>query len=218
MRALTLFAVTGLILAVSGTAGATTVSYTVDGWGPTSFPGPVTPPAGAPWGSDGYPGDTVELQTYTGSLNLTPGTYVQKINTLRWTVDYTYAGTETQWDYPDHWGQPSFDIDAPRDMSIGTAAGSLNQAGLLWVTWFNDDLSFAVGSTTSFVVESYRVDVTPLGLPPETNVFPAGGNPWLQPERDVMARFDVTLIPEPVTMAGMLMAVGGLAGYIRRRR
>ena len=27
-----------------------------------------------------------------------------------------------------------------------------------------------------------------------------------------------TTIPEPITMAGMLMAVGGLAGYIRRRR
>ena len=29
---------------------------------------------------------------------------------------------------------------------------------------------------------------------------------------------DVKLIPEPVTMAGMLMGVGGLVGYIRRRR
>jgi len=202
-----------VIFVMAMSAGATTINYTVSGWGATQYPGPVTPPEGSPWGPDGYPGDTVELKTYTGTLDLTPGTYELKINTLCWKVDYTYAGTDTQWDYPDHWGQPSFDIDAARGMSIGTAVGSLSQAGLLVVTWYNDDLSFAIGSTTSFTVEGYRVDVTPLGLAPETNIFPAGGHPWVQPERDVIARFDVT--PEPATLC--LLGLGGLA-LLRKRR
>jgi hypothetical protein len=51
-----------------------TVTYTVDGVAPQQFAGLVTPPADAPWGPNGYPGDTVELQAYTGSLDLTPGT------------------------------------------------------------------------------------------------------------------------------------------------
>jgi len=216
MRYLGIVAAVAVCLALAGPAAA--VNYTVAGWGPTSYPGPVTPPAGSPWGTYGYPGDTVELVTYTGTLGLTPGTYTQKINTLKWKVDYTYAGTATQWDYPDHWGQPSFNIDATRGMSIGTDTDSLSQAGLLWVSWYNDDLTFYQGSTTSFLVGTYRVDVKPLGLGPTTNVFPPGGHPWVQAERDVMAQFDVTLVPEPVTMAGLMLGIGGLATYVRKRR
>jgi len=222
MRYLGIVAAIAVCLALAGPAPA--VSYTVYGWGPTSFPGPVTPPAGSPWGPDGYPGDTVELVTYTGTLVLADGaSYVQKINTLQWTVDYTYAGTETQWDFPDHWtNHLLFPFSTPRSMTVGTATGSLSQAGLLDVNWNNDDLSFAIGSTTSFIVVDsgymYRVDVMPLGLGPTTNVFPPGGNPWVQTDRDVMARFDVTLVPEPVTMAGLMMGIGGLVTYVRKRR
>jgi len=218
MRYLGIVATIAVCLALAGPAAAVIVNYTVAGWGPTQFPGPVTPPAKSPWGTYGYPGDTVELVTYPGTLDLTPGTYTQKINTLKWKVDYTYAGTETEWDYPDHWGQPSFNIDATRGMSIGTDTDSLSQAGLLWVSWDNDDLTFYQGSTTSFLVGTYRVDVKPLGLGPTTNVFPPGGHPWVQAERDVMAQFDVTLVPEPVTMAGLMLGIGGLATYVRKRR
>lgn len=224
MRKVTVFCAAVAIVALAGSAQGATVNYAVDGWGPTSYPGPVTPPAGSPHGADGYPGDTVELLAYSDSLSVTvtnlgeTETFIKKINTLRWTVDYTYAGTETEWDYPDHWGQPSFNIDATRGMTVDGAGGSLSQAGLLWVNWYNDDLSFAIGSTTSFVVGSYRVDVTPLGLPAETNVFPPGGNPWAQDDRDVKAQFDVTVIPEPLTMLGMFLGLGSVGAYIRRRR
>ena len=212
----TVLALAGLVLAVAGTAEA--VSYTVDGLGPLHFPGPVTPPSGSPWGPTGYPGDTVELVGYTGTLDLTPGTSIHKINTLRWTVDYTYAGTDTQWDYPDHWSQLSFDIDAARGMSVGTAAGSLSQTGLLEVNWDNDYLSYLQGPVTSFIVNWNRVDVTPLGVARKGAGGSGPTSPWIQPERDVMARFDVTPIPEPVTMAGLVLGIGCLAGYIRRRR
>ena len=78
-KATTIFAAAALV-ALVGLAHATDVSYTVSGWGPTQYPGPFPPPPGAPHLS--YPGDTVQFQTYTGTLTLTPGTSVQKINTL----------------------------------------------------------------------------------------------------------------------------------------
>jgi hypothetical protein len=189
-------------------AGAATVNYTVSGWGPNQYPASTTPPEGAPWGVDGYPGDTLEMVTYTGTLDLTPGTYNLKINTLKWSIDYTYGGTETQWDYPDHWSDLSFNVNTARGMSIGTAAGSISQTGTLDVTWFNDYLSFGNGSTTSFTVQGYRVDVTPLGL---SRV--AGSNLGVQPERDIIARFDV--VPEPATIC--LLGLGAL-GLLRKRR
>ena len=220
MRYLGIVAAVAVCLALAGPAAA--VNYTVAGWGPTSYPGPVTPPAGSPHVLDGlgYPGDKVELQTYTGTLNLTPGTYKQKINTLLWSVYFTYAGTETQWDYPAHWSNLSFDVNAPRTMTIdGACVRSLNQAGLLLVTYNYDRLGFSQGSTTTFQVGTYRVDVTPLVLKP----LDAGGTvgpPWVQTPRDMEAQFVVTEvpIPEPVTMAGVMLGIGSVVTYVRKRR
>jgi len=210
-KLITICAIVIFVMAMS--AGATTINYTVSSWGPTQYPASTTPPTDAPWGVNGYPGDTLEMVTYTGTLDLTPGTYNLKINTLKWTIDYTYGGTETQWDYPDHWSDLSFNINTSRGMSIGTAADSLSQAGLLEVTWFNDYLSFGSGSTTSFTVQGYQVDVTPLGLSRVAGSNFSGSNPWAQPERDVMARFDV--VPDPATI--YLLGLGGL-GLLRRKR
>ena len=209
-------------LAVAGTAHAITVDYTVLGWG-QQFPGLVTPPANAPWGVNGYPGDTVELQTYTGTLDLTPGTSTQKINTLLWTIDYTYGGTATD---PDAWSDVLFSFAGLRDMSIdGGPLGTLNQAGSLEATWENDFLSFSSGSAITFNVQGYRVDVTPEAVARVGGSdFPGGptGNPWIQPPRDVMARFDVSLaeVPEPTTLVlgGMLLAIFGASRLRSNRR
>jgi hypothetical protein len=218
MRSLIAVVAVGLILTVAAMAGATSVTYTVQTWGPQAFPADTAPAPGAPWGPNGYPGDTVTLQTYTGNIDLTPGTYTQKINSLLWSVNYTYGGTATDYNA---WSELLFNFTAARAMTIGTATDDLSQTGLLDVNWYNDDLSFFDGSTTTFYVEGYRVDVTPLGLEPTTNVFPPGDNPWAQLPRDVMARFDVSVseapVPEPVTMAGLMLGIGGLVGYVRRR-
>jgi hypothetical protein len=211
------------LLGVCVPAGAVSVSYTVDPVPAVRFPGPFTPTGASPWGANGYPGDLVGLTGYDeGSLvDLPVGpvgthkTYIQKINTLTWTVDYTYGGTDT-WD---PWPDILQTVPAVRNMTIdGAPADALNQSGLLRNNWHHDYLSMLAGSTTSFLVSAggveYRVDVTPQSLP-EVREYR-----FQTPEatRDVMAKFDVTVVPEPVTMLGVFLGVSGLAGYLRRRR
>jgi len=209
----------GIVAAILGVAVAfpaagVTVNYTVGGTGSMQFPAETLPPAGAPWGEDGYPGDTVELQGYTGTLELTPGTYYQKINTLLWIIDYTYGGTETCWDYPDCWSELDFAVNAPRSITIHTSNGTVSQTGSLECLWDNDYLQFAAGTEVSFSVLDYTVFVTPLAVErhgafwgsantaaSDPSKAPMCDLPCYQPELDVMAKFVVekTVPVEPTT-------------------
>ena len=121
------------------------------------MPGPLTPPPNAVWGPNGYPGDTVDLPG-SGTLPDGPGSYTQQINTLLWTIDYTYGGA------PEPWPDMMLGFDASRGMSVDATSGSLSQSGQLRVNYYNDFLSMLLGSTTTFIDGSYQVDVTPLGF------------------------------------------------------
>ncbi len=224
-KLLKIVAAAGLILAVTGTAGATSVGYTVSGWGPTHFPGTAAddpapaPPDTAHWGPAGYPGDEVELELYSDTIDLYDGaSYVKKINTLLWTGFYTYAGGGDPENPDADWRELAFHFSTPRTITIGTESTPLSQGGLLECNWDTDHLSFSDGPMVSLIVESYKVDITPLGLP-------AAGAGWsgdigegvVQPSRDIEARLDVTLIPEPLTMLGVFLGVSGLGGYLKRR-
>ena len=201
---ITICAIAIFVMAMS--AGAATVNYTVSGWA-NQYPASITPPANAPWGVDGYPGDTLELVTYTGTLDLTPGTYNLKINTLKWTIDYTYGGTETN---PDDWSNVFHNITAIRSISFdGGPSGSLGQTAVLENQWDNDFLTIDEGSTSSFAVGGFQVDVTLLGLNQFGGSDFSGSNPWVQPERDITARFDV-VVPEPATICLLGLGVLGL--------
>ena len=165
---------------------ADTGTYTVGG-GSRQFPGPITPPAGALWGPNGYPGDTAPLQAYTGTLDLAQATSLQKINTRLWTMNYTSAGTATD---PEVWSNLSFDLNLARSVQFGRSGGpsaDLTQAGKLEVTRDNDFLSVShspQGSTVSPVIPGYQTGITPLDLPQAGGAaFPgfAGGNPSEQP-------------------------------------
>lgn len=145
-------------LALAGPAHAVFFNYTVGGWS-HQFPAPTTPPAGAPWGPEGYPGDTVEFMTYDDGFELEVGSHTQKINTLAWTIDYTYGGTATD---PNAWSDVHFDFTAPRAISWDGGSSSLAQDGHLACTWDNDFLSLLNGSTTTLYVPGFRIDVTPL--------------------------------------------------------
>ncbi len=213
-------ALLGVLLASS--AVAATVNYSVGGWGPHQFPAPTTPPADAPWGVTGYPGDTVELQACAGTLDLTPGVHVLKINTLLWTVDYTYGGTATD---PNAWSDVPFAISAPRSITIGVSNGAIAQAGALNCTWDNDVLSFAPGSAMDFVVSvsggSYSVHVTPLAVEPFAGGSPSLNTrpmksplaitcafPCLQPAQDVWAQFIVDApVPAHTASWGRLKSI-----------
>lgn len=191
------FAAATVYFAAAQPVGA--ISYTVEGWGAQSFPGPNPAPATAQWGANGYPGDTVALQTYTGDVALTPGSQTLKINTLLWDINYTYAGDGDSITPDDPWSELNFAFTALRGMTIGGVAGSISQNGKLDVLWDNDYLSLLDGATITFQLPGYQIDVTPLGLAPEGGSnfdgFP-GGTPWSQPNRDVLARFDVTAVPD----------------------
>jgi hypothetical protein len=216
-----------IALATMGSAHALSIGYTVDVWGPTHYPSGHTIPGDAPWGPNGYPGDTVQLATYTGTFDLTPGsTSSHKIDTLLWTIDYTYNGTNgtAADDSPPlgDWPELQFNIAIARGISFaGGASGSLSQPGLLRTNWFNDYLSLGNGSVSSFVVQGYQVDVMPLGLLEVGGSNFKGSNPWVQPNRDVMAQFTVSSapVPEPASMALLGMGIAGLVvTRIRKRR
>jgi len=184
-----------VIFVMTMSAGATTINYTVSGWGPNQYPASITPPTSAPWCVDGYPGDTLGMVTYTGTLDLTPGTYNLKINTLNWTIDYTYGGTATN---PDDWSNVFHNITAIRSISFdGGPSGSLSQTALLENQWANDFLTIDEGATSSFTVGGFQVNVTPLGLDQFGGTNFDGSNPWVQSQTDIIARFDV--VSEPAT-------------------
>ncbi len=215
-----LIAIAFVGLAPTGSTYAITVNYTVDGWGPMQFRGPYYEyqPDPDPTHPQGWPGDTVELQEYTGTLDLSVGSSIQKINTLLWTVNYTWAeNPETH-----AWEVLNFDIFAPRSMSFeGMPGSNLFQDGLLEVTWDNDYLTFYEGSTTGFVVGGYVVRVTPLALERRGAVFGEKNlPPWIQPEQDVMARFDISEVPEPTAVftGALLLAVFGAGKFMSARR
>jgi hypothetical protein len=209
-----LFVLTAVLtlMCLGGIAHADSINYTVSGWGPTSYPAPTAPAPGALWGPNGYPGDTLELLTM-GSLNLVPGSYTQKINTLLWTINYTYGGTATD-PSEEAWRDLPFNVDASRtiDFGFGTS-GLLSQTGLLEVKWDNDYLTFNDGTTTSLIVRGYKVDITPLGFD-RVEGLSLGGQPTI----DIMARFDVSAVPVPIPPSVLLLgsSLAGLAGLRRK--
>lgn len=202
-----------LAMALALPAAAVTVTYTVGGLGPIHFPASTLPPPSAPWGTEGYPGDTLEFQTHTGTLDLVPGTQVLKINTLLWTIDYTYGGTA---DDPSDWSELAFGVEAPRSIVVHTSNGALAQTGLLEAAWEDDYLSFAAGSSVSFLVEGeagvfYSVRVTPLALA-RVGAFSGWPNKCAFPcslvGRDMMATFVVDLaVPAGTTAWGCVKAL-----------
>jgi hypothetical protein len=201
------------VFALASVAYADGISIQVGGWGPTHFPSPVTPAAGAPWGQNGYPGDTVELQGNT--INLSLGTSIQKINTVLWTIDYTYGGTAAN---PDDWSDVLFGFNAPRDIySGGKYYGTLGQAGSLKAAWDNDYLSFAAGSTLSFVAQGYKVDITPLATQVWAGKNFDGSNPWTQPNEEIDATFTVSQVPDSSsTLACLGVGLAGIAAFRRK--
>ena len=180
-------------------AYAEVIPYTVDEVAAQQFAGPVTPPADAPWGVTGYPGDTVALQAYTGTFDLTVGTSIQKINSLLWSVNYTYGGTATD---ANAWSDVAFDLSAVRAIQTGSLTSS----------WDNDYLGLSSGSTVTLLTQGYQIAITALAIPVAGATSFDGSNPWDQPAQDVFAQFVVTEAPGSLVAAPEPSSVLALAG------
>lgn len=211
------FAISGLVvvmltgLLLAGPVQA--VTFTVGGW-EDQFPSELPVPEWAPHGVDGYPGDTVEFIEHSGEFALVDGAvYELKVNTMLWTIDYTWGGGLTE----EEWQINYFDFNPARTISFGgVEMGSVSQAGHLETRWHNDYLSFAEGGTSTFLVQGFQVKVTPLAMAEFGGTNFSGGSPWPQPTRDMMARFELSAVPEP----GALLLVGlgiAAAGATRLR-
>ena len=194
-------------------AHAILVPYTVDEVAPLQLASPIAAPADAPWGPNGYPGDTLSLQSYSGAFDLTVGTSIQKINTLNWTVDYTYGGTATD---PNAWNDVNSNFTLSRQIQIGSQTAILNQTGLLSASWANDYLNLDASPVTTLYLQGYKIEITALATPyggagsdGGATTFD-GGNPWGQPSQDIYAQFVVTeasgmaAAPEPGSIAALM--------------
>jgi hypothetical protein len=203
---------------------ARAATITVGDLAPQSFPGAITPPSTASHENDGlgYPGDSVGMTGGTfSSLVLADGWSGDlKINTLNWTVSYTYAGAGDPADPDAGWQELSFDIDAARTLTIDSQTVTLTQHGLLNVNYDNDYLSFDDGPTASLFADGYKIDITPLGLDKIGATNFDGDAPWSQPSADMYAHFSVTSAPVPVPEPGSagLLLLGGVAVVAMSRR
>jgi len=199
MRVLQLLAVVGLILAVSGTAGAISVA----------------------------------------NVNLTPSSNLVNVGDMFWlTVDvtskdataYTISGISVQLKYdPGKLEYLGFE-------SLLTPVGSLFPPESGWILGAllpgsdTEGLTEHVAyfwlmgeSSTLTPADIYRFrfkaldGLTSGGTEVTFNYSKISAPEGIELPADTHGA-EAALVPEPVTMAGMLMAVGGLAGYIRRRR
>lgn len=210
------------------TVATASVQVTVGNWGATSYPGPNPPPSTAPHVLDGlgYPGDTVAFQGAPVMLDLTEGAHIETIGSLLWSIAYTYAGRGDVNDPDAGWRELQFPVNMSYSMSFdGGSSSNVSQSGLLEVNWDNDYLSLYGGSTSTFFVPGYQIDVTPLGIDrtegSNFSGFP-GGTPWEQPAQFVQAEFVVTkqVIPEPMSLIvwSILGSVVGASVWWRRGR
>ena len=160
------------VLAILSLAGVVqgSITYSVDGWGPTSYLGSYPPPEGAPHAS--YPGDTVSLSGASGILDTGLNTHMM-IGTLHWLVDWTYNGTDNNLSNdgppPLDWPELQFVVDTSRGISFGGGGGgTLSQTGLLTTDWYDDWLLMNLGATQSYSAvvsgEIYNISVTPAAL------------------------------------------------------
>ena len=196
MRYLTAVAALGLLLAVSATAGAITVAF--------SSYGDATP----------EPDDV-----YDAWNNTSPNTEIIEPFTTNSAQEWDLSGIKLNAYGGGIMGGGSSPATVTLYEDIAAAAGpSIGFWNIDIDSSMGEDFSFAVSGVTLsgdtdywFGLEATGSNAVgwrqtqSLGTPGATgHVFELSG--------------DATVVPEPVTMAGLVLGIGSLAGYVRRRR
>ena len=195
-------------MAATATARAATISYSVTGVSAANSPSPLVAPSDSVFGADGYPGDSVGLDAYSGTLDLTPGVQTIALNTLQWTVNPTYYGGETG-----PWPEFDFAQNLNRSITLDGVTGGLTQSGSIHSTYYDDTLSVAASASRSLIVDGYRVTIT--GQP----TAPADAGDWgAQAPQTLYATVNIAAVPEPSTWAMMILGVGAIGAVLRRNR
>jgi len=213
MRYLTAVAALGLLLAVTGTAGATTLA--------TNTANNVTLDAAI---SDSTPFDALQPNTdYTVDITCSH--------------DITYFGYESDGTGGGFSLDPNGDVVftslptygtsnfgyGPWEYSIPTPTLSGNGkelSGISVEVWdpYCGEVFSAGDPIMSLALRTGGLGSSTLGIGEDTAVdwTPPGSYPI--PCFDSKTPIDLKVVPEPVTMAGLVLGIGGLVGYIRRRR
>ena len=241
MRVLQLIVVAGLILAVSGTAGASSIQDRPEYRASTGLTlgNLYDGTDGTVWGGIGYQLNA-DFQLNLVYQDGVDNDDVDDLNDYGYPSALNYADDERYF----------LRVDAGGGLPIGTwDFVNLEQhyaldSGADWVKWtlsywagpYSGEYQFhtiLAGDILDTIPDDPFLRVVPSagyrsflwdGFANEVEVFDGAfidsevAGYYYTGDLGVGKVLDVKLIPEPVTMAGMLMAVGGLAGYIRRRR
>ncbi len=185
-----------------------------------------------------FPGTTVmdpydEIVYSTGDLGKrlhwiywVPGETTETLDgkfEVKWSVDW--AGTE--WTYD--WSTPGWALDAPEEGWVqpgswedydsdgdGDSDGVIGSFGFAW--WATDDDAPPGNTDTNPYNEVDQADIDALrDLVFDHQTHALGQVRWQGSDWQYKT-LNVTVVPEPLTMAGLVMGVGGLVGYVRRRR
>ncbi len=143
---------------------------------------------------------------------------------VKWTVDW--AGTEWTLDDDGNWAMDEAELGwaAPStrwedyDDNMGTS-GVVGSIGFAW--WATDDDAPPPDTYGSPYDETDQADIDALAAIVKSYQSHALGQVRYResPTDDWQySSLDVQMVPEPLTMAGLILGVGSLVGYVRRRK
>lgn len=215
----------GLALAITATAGATSTSLSMDirgtinsehsyaGVGDWMQVGPLGPNGGFAWG---------EVLSYSASSDLPQ--VGEDLDKYGWAMEGTIDTVD--WDSGTGTGTVTYSGDWWINY-LGSGSGTYDYQTKAWALetgTFTMTANFDSGTTaevTGHVIPSASYNFTwPEGHAEGTTVdWSSAGSGWLlNGQFDTNELTGTVVVPEPLTMAGVLAGVAGIGAYLRKRR
>jgi hypothetical protein len=242
MRSLIAFVAAGLILAIAGTAGA--VSLYVDSapnvsgspaWGPwwTQTKADVVGGVFTNMRTGTYPGTTTmspydEIVYSTGDLGKrlhwiywVPDTNIATLAAanfqVKWVIDWGGDAWTYDWNTND-WAVDSADAGWVQPSSWENYNGGvIGSFGFAW--WATDNDALPLSTHGNLYDETDAADIAANAQADLLyQTYALGEVRYQSPTGEwVVQTLNVSMVPEPITMAGLMLGIGGLVGYVRRR-